>query len=67
MDTTIKNRENKVRKQLKDQGYTLEKHVNHVDIYHIGCYRIINSFTGNIEAGRDFDMTLEDVERFAAE
>lgn len=62
-----KAREDKVRKRLKDQGYTLEKRTNSVDLYHSGCYRIFNSWTGNIEAGADFDMTLEDVEKFVAE
>lgn len=67
METTIKNHENKARQQLKDQGYVLQKRTNNVDPYHSGCYRILNSWTGMIEAGAEFDMTLEDVERFAAE
>lgn len=66
-NTEIKIREDKARKQLKDQGYTLEKRTNNINLYHSGCYRILNSWTGNIEAGADFDMTLEDVEQFAAE
>lgn len=39
----IKARENKARKQLKDQGYILQKRTNNVDPYHSGCYRILNS------------------------
>lgn len=62
-----KSRENKVRQQLEDQGYALDKHINRIDPYHSGCYRILDGHTGNIEAGANFDMTLEDVERFAAE
>lgn len=65
--TEIKTREDKARRRLKDQGYTLEKHTNNIDPYHSGCYRILNSWIGNIEAGADFDMTLEDVEKFVAE
>ena len=67
METTIKIRENNARKQLKDQGYILEKRTNNINPYHSGCYRILNSLTGNIEAGAEFDMTLEDIEQFAAE
>ena len=67
METTIKIREDKTRKQLKDQGYTLEKRTNSIDPYHSGCYRILNSWTGTIEAGAEFDLTLEDIEQFAAE
>ena len=67
METTIKIRENKARKQLKDQGYILEKRTNNINPYHSGCYRILNSWTGNIEAGAEFDLTLEDIEQFAAE
>lgn len=63
----IKERENKVKKQLKDQGYTLQKRVNNVNPYHSGCYRILNKWTGTIEAGANFDMALEDVEQFAQE
>lgn len=66
-NTKIKNRESKARKQLKDQGYTLEKRTNNVDSYHSGCYRILNSWTGNIEGGAEFDMTIEDVEKFVLE
>lgn len=62
-----KNRENKARQQLKEQGYVLEKRTNTVDPYHSGCYRVLNGQTGNIEAGAEFDMTLEDVERFIME
>lgn len=66
-NTEIKAREDKARKQLKDQGYILEKHTNTVNPYHSGCYRILNSWTGTIEAGAEFDLTLEDIEQFVAE
>lgn len=67
METTIKTRENNAKKQLKDQGYVLQKHTNTINPYHSGCYRILNSWTGVIEAGAEFDMTLEDIERFVTE
>lgn len=64
---TEKSREARARRQLKDQGFALDKHINTVNPYHSGCYRILNGHTGTIEAGADFNMTLEDVERFIAE
>lgn len=62
-----KNRENKARQQLKEQGYVLEKRINTVDPYHSGCYRILNEHTGTVEAGANFDLTLDEVEKFIAE
>lgn len=62
-----KNRENKARQQLKEQGYVLEKRTNTVDSYHSGCYRILNGHTGTVEAGADFDLTLDEVEKFISE
>ena len=63
----LKNRENKARRQLKELGFVLEKRTNTVDPYHSGCYRILNGHTGIIEAGADFDLTLDEVEKFIAE
>ena len=63
----LKKRENKARQQLKEQGYILEKRTNTVDPYHSGCYRILNVQTGIIEAGADFDLTLDEVEKFITE
>ena len=62
-----KNHENEARKQLKEQGYVLEKRTNTVDPYHSGCYRILNGHTGTVEAGANFDLTLDEVETFIAE
>lgn len=62
-----KSRENKARRQLKEQGYVLEKRTNTVDLYHSGCYRILNGQTRIIETGANFDLTLDEVERFIAE
>jgi len=63
-EIAIKSRENKARRDLSKIGYSLQKHTSAVDLYHVGCYRILDSHTGNIEAGADFDLTLEDVESF---
>ena len=63
----IKSRENKARKDLANLGYALQKRTNTADPYHNGSYRILNGFTGNIEAGENFDLTMEDVEKFINE
>lgn len=63
----LKSRESKARQQLKEQGYVLEKRTNTVDPYHSGCYRILNGHTGTVEAGANFDLTLDEVEKFIAE
>lgn len=63
----LKTRENKARHQLKEQGYILEKRTNTVNPYHSGCYRILNGHTGTVEAGADFDLTLDEVEKFISE
>ena len=55
------------RKALAKLGYTMQKRRNTADPYHNGSYRILDSFTGNIEAGENFDLTLEDVEKFINE
>lgn len=64
---TEKSREQRARRRLAAQGYQLQKRVNHVDPYHSGCYRIINTYFNSIETGENYDMTLEDVEAFIAE
>ena len=60
-------REHLARKALAKLGYTMQKRTNTADPYHNGNYRILDSFTGNIEAGENFDLTLEDVEKFINE
>ena len=62
----IKTREDKARKQLAKQGYTLKK--SRVQTYtadNQGGYMIVKD--GVIQSGERFDMTLEDVEKFLAE
>ncbi len=63
----IRCREGIARKQLKDQGYLLQKRTNRYDPYHVGCYRILNKHTGTVESSSDYIMTLEDVEQFVSE
>lgn len=62
----IKAREDKARKQLAKQGYSLKK--SRAQTYtadNQGGYMIVQD--GIIQAGKQFDMTLEDVEKFIAE
>lgn len=65
-DEEIKAREDKARKQLAKQGYTLKK--SRAKTYtadNYGGYMILQD--GIIQAGERFNMTLEDVEKFVAE
>ena len=62
----IKAREDKARKQLAKQGYSLKK--SRAQTYtanNQGGYMIVQD--GIIQAGERYDMTLEDVEKFIAE
>lgn len=65
-DEEIKAREDKARKQLAKQGYSLKK--SRAQTYtadNQGGYMIVQD--GIIQAGERFDMTLEDVEKFITE
>lgn len=65
-DEEIKAREDKARKQLAKQGYTLKKsRAKTYTVNNCGGYMIVQD--GIIQAGERFDMTLEDVEKFIAE
>ena len=62
----IKAREDKARKQLAKQGYSLKK--SRAQTYtadNQGGYMIVQD--GMIQAGERFDMSLEDVEKFITE
>lgn len=62
----IKAREDKDRRQLAKQGYTLKK--SRAQTYtadNQGGYMIVQD--GIIQAGERFDLTLEGVEKFIAE
>lgn len=78
MSKNTKTRENQVRRQLARQGYRLQKsrsdgtvRVNGVyqgeNMDDRGGYRIVDDNTEMIVAGEKFDLSLEDVERLAAE
>lgn len=73
---SIKARENKVRRQLARDGYRLRKSRTDGCVYTNGIfegynlddrggYMVVN-MDNAIVAGEKFDMSLEDVERFAA-
>lgn len=76
MEATIKTRENRVRRQLAKRGYRLKKSRSSGCCYVNGTYQGLNANDyggymivqdGIIQTGERFDLTLEDVERFAAE
>lgn len=61
----LKIRENKVRKQLQKQGFKLQKRRMNEDLYNIGQYRILEIHTNAIVTGENYDLTIDDVEKFA--
>lgn len=62
----IKTREDRARKQLAKQGYSLKKsRAQTWTADNQGGYMIVQN--GIIQAGERFGMTLEDVEKFIAE
>lgn len=62
----IKAREDKARKQLAKQGYSLKKSRSKTyTVNDCGGYMIVQD--GIIQAGERFNMTLEEVEKFIAE
>lgn len=67
MTVSIKTREARARRQLNRQGYTLHKsRVITTTHDNQGGYMIVQSWNNAIEAGERFELSLEDVERFAA-
>jgi len=63
----LKSRENKVRKQLQKQGFKLQKCRKNKDIYNIGQYRILDIHTNTIVTGANYDLTIDDVEKFVGD
>ncbi len=59
--------ERTARNKLAKLGYIIQKRKNSIDLYHSGCYRIINAWNNTIEAGENFELTMEDVEKFINE
>lgn len=65
---TEKSTENRLRRKLANQGYTLHKdRARTWSCDHQGGYMIVEAHYNRIEAGEKFDMFLEDVERFVNE
>jgi hypothetical protein len=61
---TSKQQENSARRKLIRQEYILKKDRNRsISGGHLGGYMIKN-FNNCVVAGADFDLTLDDVERF---
>lgn len=61
--------ESAARRALNKMGYSLHKNTKVIENnpYHSGCYRIVNLYNNTIEAGENFDLTLEDVVCFIYE
>ena len=59
--------ESEARRKLENEGYALQVKRNHPDIYHNGCYHIIEVRNNSIAAGKNYDLTMEDVENFINE
>jgi hypothetical protein len=65
--TTMKS-EKQLREQLRKAGYTLKKsRVKHTNVNNLGGYMIINTWNNTIEAGSNYELSLEDVEKFLNE
>ena len=63
----LKSLENKLRIKLRNQGFVLEKGVTSSNPYQSGCYRILNLYTNSIEAGENFDLTMDAIIKFVEE
>lgn len=70
---TEKSRENKARRLLAKQGYSLHKSrvspiiSNSLNVDNYGGYQIVDSSNNFIVAGEKFNLSIEDVEKFIAE
>lgn len=63
-----KKKEEKLRKELKNLGYSLRKsRVKNPNLNDHGGYMIIQSNSNSVIAGSKFDLSLEDVKRFVNE
>ncbi len=60
--------EKQLRDQLRKAGYTLKKsRIRNTNVHNQGGYMIVNTWHNSIEAGSNYELTLEDVERFLSE
>ncbi len=77
-ELSIKSREDRARRELRKQGFRLKKSRTNGFVYRNGVYQgqnaddhggytIIEASTNLIVAGERFDLSLEDVERWAKE
>ena len=62
-----KSRESAVRRKLARQGYKLRKSRNGYSGDNLGGYMIVNVLHNSMEAGERYDLSLEDVEKWANE
>jgi hypothetical protein len=68
-DQTEKARESRLRRLAKSQGFVLRKsrfRKPEARAYSSG-FMIVNTQTNTIEAGQNFDLTLDEVENFLSE
>jgi len=66
MEKEIKRREDRVRRQLAEQGLALRKsRASTFSADDQGGYRIIDTQFNRVEAGERFELTLEDAEAYA--
>ena len=65
-DKAIKRKEQRLRRLLKKEGFYLKKSrtTKHHHVNDWGGYRIVLAFNNTCEAGVNYDLSLEDVERF---
>ena len=66
-EKTIKTRENAVRRKLSKQGYKLSKSRMNYSINNLGGYMIIDTSFNSIVAGENYNMSLEDIEKWINE
>ena len=65
---TEKSLENRIRKLANSQGYTIQK--SRAQIYSLNDqqgYRIVDMYSGCVEHGANFELSLEDVKKFIME
>lgn len=65
---TEKNRENRLRRQLRKQGLSLHKsRVQNPNVNNLGGYMIVNECYNAVAWGSRFELDLDDVEDFISE
>jgi hypothetical protein len=60
--------EKQLRDQLRKAGYSLKKsRIRNTNVNNQGGYMIVNTWHNSIEAGSNYELSLEDVEKFLNE